>query len=538
MIGLRGRKTSRGRRAPQIPRGRPPPAAMRGPAGIKAAARLGGSGWPIVLPGLAVKLWCSRARQRGRLSSAARGECAEGAFNRQPPKLSRGCQGQAKPSRVHGVVDRPLHENPLPEDRVRHRRARVCAGRAAATTSPGHAAAQVLTSARVAALGSDNQPSEEGPRLHHPKAFAAPTNVFICYADEDRDLLAELVKHLALLRRDGIIRDYHAALVAPGEDWRRAVKEQIDGAALILLLVSASFLASDDCYLIETDRAIGRQELGLARVVPVILRPCDWETAVFGKLQALPQDGKPVVCWPDRDEAWLAIVRGLRIALGTVGGLDDGLKGPRRPVERDPRTVLVRVGLVSIVLLAAGMGINFSRREPAINNPCQGGALHGVVAFGDTATCVTAAFGKFLTCLESNDQGATIADALQRLDAKRGTGSELEDAEAWVVGTLRRGQETGQIDIVEMCGLRSGYVAELVPITTASAPPSPPASRASQPTRGPVAPCHVDGSHGNRPFAPNSCRDTSSPRPVSRTTAPALYALRPDCQEIIVHECL
>src|SRR5207237_5210556 len=31
-----------------------------------------------------------------------------------------------------------------------------------------------------------------------------------------------------------------------------------------------------------------------ARVIPIILRPVDWHSAPFGKLQALPKDGRPV----------------------------------------------------------------------------------------------------------------------------------------------------------------------------------------------------------------------------------------------------
>jgi hypothetical protein len=49
-----------------------------------------------------------------------------------------------------------------------------------------------------------------------------------------------------------------------------------------------------------------------ARVIPVILRPCDWDKAPFAKLQALPKDAKPVTRWNDRDEAWTDVARGIR----------------------------------------------------------------------------------------------------------------------------------------------------------------------------------------------------------------------------------
>lgn len=49
-----------------------------------------------------------------------------------------------------------------------------------------------------------------------------------------------------------------------------------------------------------------------ARVVPVILRDCDWDFAPFSKLQALPKDGKPVAAWANRDEAFKNIALGIR----------------------------------------------------------------------------------------------------------------------------------------------------------------------------------------------------------------------------------
>lgn len=58
-----------------------------------------------------------------------------------------------------------------------------------------------------------------------------------------------------------------------------------------------------------------RHDLGEACVIPIILRPVDWNGAPFGKLQALPQDGLPVTCWRNQDEAFFDIVRGIRVVI-------------------------------------------------------------------------------------------------------------------------------------------------------------------------------------------------------------------------------
>jgi hypothetical protein len=84
-------------------------------------------------------------------------------------------------------------------------------------------------------------------------------------------------------------------------------------ARIILLLISADFIASDYCWDVEMKRAMERHECGAARVIPIILRPIDdWRNAPFSKLQALPKDARPVTTWPNQDEAFVDIARGIR----------------------------------------------------------------------------------------------------------------------------------------------------------------------------------------------------------------------------------
>ena len=66
-------------------------------------------------------------------------------------------------------------------------------------------------------------------------------------------------------------------------------------------------------------RALDRHQQGTARVIPIILRPCDWHSAPFGKLQALPiapsAGATSVTRWDNQDEAFLAIAQGIRKAV-------------------------------------------------------------------------------------------------------------------------------------------------------------------------------------------------------------------------------
>ncbi|MGH7325546.1 MAG: AAA-like domain-containing protein, partial [Candidatus Rokuibacteriota bacterium] len=87
---------------------------------------------------------------------------------------------------------------------------------------------------------------------------------------------------------------------------------------VILLLVSADFVASEYCYDIEMRRALERHTRGQATVIPVIVRPVTWSGAPFAKLQALPKDGKAVTTWENRDAAFLEIAEGIRRVIGEL----------------------------------------------------------------------------------------------------------------------------------------------------------------------------------------------------------------------------
>ena len=136
--------------------------------------------------------------------------------------------------------------------------------------------------------------------------------VFYSYSHKDEDLRDELGKHLTPLRREGAIVDWHDRKIGAGKEWEGEIEEHLNTAHIILLLVSSDFIASDYCYDVEMQRAMERHEAGEARVIPVILRPTDWKAVPFGKLLALPTDGKPVTEWDNQDAAFTDIAKGIR----------------------------------------------------------------------------------------------------------------------------------------------------------------------------------------------------------------------------------
>lgn len=139
--------------------------------------------------------------------------------------------------------------------------------------------------------------------------------IFFSYAHKDEELKNELVKHLSILKRQGVITAWHDREITAGTEWAGEIDTHLNAARVILLLISSDFLASDYCYDIELVQAMKRHATGEACVIPIILREVDWKGAVFGKLQALPKNADPVASWVNRDQAFADVARGIRKAV-------------------------------------------------------------------------------------------------------------------------------------------------------------------------------------------------------------------------------
>jgi formylglycine-generating enzyme required for sulfatase activity len=148
-----------------------------------------------------------------------------------------------------------------------------------------------------------------------------PVRVFFSYSHADDAHRLRLEKALKLLERQGLIDTWSDRKLLPGDRWEEGIERELERADLILFLVSDDFVASDFIWGREMTRAMERHEAGEARVVPVIVRPCDWESAPFGKLQAIPKDGQAVTDpeWGSEDTAWTDVAKRLRSLVEELG---------------------------------------------------------------------------------------------------------------------------------------------------------------------------------------------------------------------------
>ncbi|KPC79563.1 TIR domain-containing protein [Streptomyces sp. NRRL S-4] len=198
-------------------------------------------------------------------------------------------------------------------------------------TALGAVESHLPTSSVVAQRATVPPPTPE-PQPSPLPSSTRRARMFISYSHRDDELRSQLEKHLSLLRWRGLLDSWSDRQIRVGEEWSGAIDDNLESADIILLLVSSDFLASDFCRDIEMRRAMERHHEGTARVVPVLLRACDWHGFPFGALQALPRDCRPVTAWPNPDAAFTDVAVWLRIAL------EDIVQSPREHGTSTERT--------------------------------------------------------------------------------------------------------------------------------------------------------------------------------------------------------
>ncbi len=144
--------------------------------------------------------------------------------------------------------------------------------------------------------------------------------VFVSYATEDEEMQKKLSDHLSLFKRQGLIS------LVPGHSpdvSQEQIQADLDASDIILLLVSPAYIASDYCYEIEMPRAMERHSAGVARVIPILLSPCDWQEPPVGKLFALPRHFQPITEWSSREAAYADVAKNIKRVISELRSLPE-----------------------------------------------------------------------------------------------------------------------------------------------------------------------------------------------------------------------
>ena len=147
--------------------------------------------------------------------------------------------------------------------------------------------------------------------------------IFFSYAissSKDRRLFDRLTMHLSALRQQHLIDEWYDSAISPGNNITRALESSLRAANIIVLLISAEFLASERCCKLEMQRALERSKAGAARLIPVILSPTDWEALPIAGYSPLPAGGIPVILKRNLDAALSEVAKGIRKVVEELRG--------------------------------------------------------------------------------------------------------------------------------------------------------------------------------------------------------------------------
>lgn len=154
-----------------------------------------------------------------------------------------------------------------------------------------------------------------------PGAARDPVKVFCSYSHLDEGLCAEFRSHLAPMERAGRIRVWYDQLIEPGQKWKDEILANLNSAEIVILLISSYFMASDFCYREEFERALEREAVGSARIVPIIVRPVTLLGTPLASIQVLPKGAEPITSFDDPHAGWAKVTERLYeivVALGEV----------------------------------------------------------------------------------------------------------------------------------------------------------------------------------------------------------------------------
>ncbi len=165
-------------------------------------------------------------------------------------------------------------------------------------------------------------------------ASSVPIRVFCSYAHADENFRQAFETHVSILKQDGLISTWSDHMISAGQDWNKKIQEELNQANIILFFVSADLLSSKYVQKYEMPLAIAKNKMGKAKLISIIVRACDWQNSSLRQFQSLPQGGKPINGWENRDEAWLEVVEGLR---QVVNAENNGIKFENSKLQNHPQ---------------------------------------------------------------------------------------------------------------------------------------------------------------------------------------------------------
>lgn len=140
--------------------------------------------------------------------------------------------------------------------------------------------------------------------------------IFLAFDREDKEYVEKIRKHLEIgfSKEERMI--WHQGMLWVGDEKDKVIRNQLAKATTIILLISVDFLNNSTIRKREWEIAIKRFQGGEIRLIPIIIRPCNWKCEpILPTLDPiLPkqnQEVKAISLWDNQEEAYYNIAKEL-----------------------------------------------------------------------------------------------------------------------------------------------------------------------------------------------------------------------------------
>lgn len=134
---------------------------------------------------------------------------------------------------------------------------------------------------------------------------------FVSYSHKDKKMCDEFLEHIKCLERIYDIKHWYDGMIPPGGNIDDEIKNQLDCSDVVFLLVSSSYINSYYCYEKELKDALMRQDKGMCKVIPVIIKKYASGQYLFSHLRFVPTDGRPVTTFKSHNDGFVDAVTGI-----------------------------------------------------------------------------------------------------------------------------------------------------------------------------------------------------------------------------------
>jgi internalin A len=130
-------------------------------------------------------------------------------------------------------------------------------------------------------------------------------SVYISYVLEDESLAKEFDKYLKPIEKPGEFKFSDRLSILPGDNERQFIRDKIDTADIIILLITQNYLTTNWSYNNELIKSIERSEVDSCTTIPVILKDCLWVDTPLNNYKPVLYNEKPLFQEPENSASAL-----------------------------------------------------------------------------------------------------------------------------------------------------------------------------------------------------------------------------------------